>query len=78
MTTARERAREAACNHVPMNDVAGCADAASDVWEAEVFKLHGLIKALCSDPSPFGSEAFRKVRDQVNPEYRELLLEILR
>lgn len=43
----------------------------------ENVRLRGLIKVLCSDPSPFGSEAFQRTRDTVNPEYRALLLAVL-
>lgn len=45
MTTARKQARVAACNHVPAHDVAGCADAVSDVWEPIVRDLAAALES---------------------------------
>lgn len=40
-------------------------------------RLRALIKVLCSDPSPFGSEAFQRARDIVDAEHKALLFEVL-
>jgi hypothetical protein len=44
---------------------------------AENRRLRALIKVLCSDPSPYGSEAFQRTRDTVSFEYKVLLLDVL-
>jgi hypothetical protein len=55
----------------------GCTGYLPPDGQKESEQLRTLIKLLCSDVSPYGSEAFQRVRDQVNPETQALLLSVL-